>query len=46
MLEFINNPEWAKKLGEAGRIRALENYDEKLVLSLQLEIINEYFLKS
>ena len=45
MLEFINNPQWAKKLGEAGRRRSLENYDEQIVLNLQLEIIDEYILK-
>jgi glycosyltransferase involved in cell wall biosynthesis len=41
MLKFIDNPDWSKRLGSAGRKRALEYYDENVVLDLQIDIINK-----
>jgi glycosyltransferase involved in cell wall biosynthesis len=38
--KFITQKSWAKNLGLAGRLRALEHYDENKVIRLQLEIIN------
>lgn len=45
MLKFINDSDWSKKLGRAGRERSLKYYDEKIVLNLQLEIIKKYIYK-
>lgn len=39
MVRFIEDPAWAKKLGTAGRERALSLYDERRVVELQLERI-------
>ena len=40
--ELILNPVKAKKMGENGRKRALELYDEEKIIKLQLDIINKY----
>lgn len=39
MERFVRDPEWGKRLGEAGRQRALMLYDEQKVVALQLERI-------
>ena len=36
---LICAPEWAKQLGEAARVRALNFYDEKRIVALQLDRI-------
>ena len=36
---FISNPEWAKQLGKAGRKRAIDLYDERKVIEIQLNRI-------
>lgn len=40
--KFINNPDLAKIMGERGRQRALEIYDESKVLNLQMRILNKH----
>ena len=42
MNKFINNPEWTRHLGITGRQRALEHYDERKVVDLQIEIIRKF----
>lgn len=42
MIKFIENPQWAKKLGLNGRERALNNYNEQKVISFQLKIIDDW----
>jgi glycosyltransferase involved in cell wall biosynthesis len=39
MERFVADPAWACRLGQAGRERALQLYDEKKVVALQLERI-------
>ena len=39
MVRFIEDPAWARKLGTAGRERALSLYDERIVVELQIERI-------
>jgi hypothetical protein len=39
MERFIGDREWARRLGNAGRQRALLLYDENKVVALQLERI-------
>ncbi len=39
--QFIDNPTWGRQMGQEGRQRALKLYDEKNVVALQLERINE-----
>lgn len=39
MQRFIDNPAWGRRLGQAGRERALMLYDEDKVVALQLERI-------
>ena len=41
MVRFVDDPLWAKKLGVAGRERALSLYDERSVVELQLERIEK-----
>lgn len=36
---FLGDPDWGKRLGQAGRQRALMLYDERNVVALQLECI-------
>lgn len=38
---FLLNPDWGKLLGQAGRKRALRFYDERRVVALQLDKIEE-----
>ena len=38
---FLLNPDWGRLLGEAGRKRALRIYDERQVVALQLNKIEE-----
>jgi len=42
IIRFVKNPKWARSMGENGRQRAIENYDETKVINLQLEIIGKY----
>ena len=46
ILRFANEPEWSKKLGDAGRNRALLLYDERKVVSLQIDIIKKFAKKA
>ena len=39
MVRFIEDPVWARKLGAAGRERALSLYDERIVVELQIQSI-------
>lgn len=39
MERFVRDPDWGRRLGQAGRQRALMLYDEKKVVALQLERI-------
>jgi len=39
---FLINPSWGKKLGVAGRVRALKNYEEMEIVKLQLDKISEF----
>lgn len=39
MLRFADHPEWGRRLGDAGRQRALRLYDERNVVALQIEAI-------
>ena len=41
---FITNPLWGKRLGAAGRARALKHYDEIKIVKLQLDAISEFTL--
>lgn len=41
MKRFVEDPEWARKLGSAGRERALRLYDEEKVVAFQLERIGQ-----
>jgi glycosyltransferase involved in cell wall biosynthesis len=43
---FLDDPEWGKRLGIAGRIRALSLYNETNVVDLQLNRIQSELLKS
>lgn len=36
---FVEDPVWGRKLGSAGRTRALALYDEKKIVGIQLERI-------
>ncbi len=38
--KFIIDPAWGRRLGQAGRRRALKLYDEKKIINLQLEVIS------
>lgn len=42
---LVDNPSWSKELGERGRERALELYDENKVVSLQVNLIKKFFAK-
>lgn len=41
ILEILKHPEIAKKMGEAGRRRIIENFDEKIVLERELKIYQQ-----
>jgi glycosyltransferase involved in cell wall biosynthesis len=41
MERFVADPEWARRLGRAGRERALQLYDEEKVVALQLDRIRQ-----
>jgi alpha-maltose-1-phosphate synthase len=41
LLELMNNPELCKTMGEAGRKRAVENYDYRIVAKKFVKIISE-----
>ena len=41
IMKFITNPLWSKELGLAGRQRAIQYYDEKEVIKLQLKLIEK-----
>ena len=45
MQKLINNPNLAKSMGERGRQRALEIYDESKILDLQMKILNKHIGK-
>lgn len=36
---FVDNPTWGRRLGSAGRVRALRLYDERAVVAMQLDRI-------
>jgi glycosyltransferase involved in cell wall biosynthesis len=38
---ILLNPDWGRRLGKAGRARALRLYDEKLVIAEQIKRINK-----
>ena len=38
--QFLMDPAWGRRLGQAGRQRALKLYDEKKIVNLQLEVIS------
>jgi glycosyltransferase involved in cell wall biosynthesis len=38
---LIIDPERCKKMGQAGRLRALKLYDEKFVIKKQIEVIRK-----
>lgn len=41
MARFVENPEWSRKLGAAGRDRALSIYDEGKIINLQINLIEK-----
>ena len=43
--EMKSNPEWASKLGLAGRNKALKHYDESKIISMQIKKISELSAK-
>ncbi len=45
ILEMKTNPEWTRKLGQAGRIKALKYYDESKIIDLQIKKITELVSK-
>jgi len=45
IIKILSNPELAKKMGEAGRKRAIEKFDEKMVLEKELKIYQELINK-
>ena len=40
---FINDNNLCKIFGETGRKRALENYNEEVVVGLQLKLIKKFY---
>ena len=46
ILRCANHPEWSKKLGVSGRERALRLYDERKVVSLQIDLIKQFAEKA
>jgi len=45
IIKILSNPELAKKMGQAGRKRVIENFDEKMVLEKELKIYQELINK-
>ncbi len=41
--KLLLSPEWAKELGECGRSRAVEIYDEAKVVELQLDLLERFY---
>lgn len=44
MERFLLNPEWGTRLGESGRKRALKIYDERRVVAMQIDRIDQEML--
>lgn len=42
LMDLMTNAELRKKMGEAGRKRAVENYDYRVVAKRFVEIVSEY----
>jgi glycosyltransferase involved in cell wall biosynthesis len=40
-----SNPEWASKLGLAGRSKAVNHYDESKIISIQIKKIDELYVQ-
>jgi glycosyltransferase involved in cell wall biosynthesis len=40
LMELMQNPEMRKKMGEAGRKRAVENYDYRIIAKKFIELVS------
>ena len=45
MERFLLNPQWGMRLGESGRKRALKIYDERRVVAMQIDRIDQEMLR-
>ncbi len=44
IVRLVNDPSWSQQLGKAGRQRAVDIYDEKKVVNLQIDLIKQFFI--
>jgi glycosyltransferase involved in cell wall biosynthesis len=44
-MRFVDNPSWGRELGEEGRKRAMELYDERKVVTFQIKLIEDHLPK-